>query len=76
LEVAAASASDDPFDRGADGVRRGHPGRAGEARAMREEVRRVNPDCSRERRPRILPYTDPERFEFFIDGRRKAGLAA
>jgi adenylate cyclase len=52
----------------------GHTGRAEEARAMWEEVMRVNPDYSIERMRRILPYKNPEQFEFFVDGLRKAGL--
>ena len=76
LEAAAGSAIDDPFDWGADGFRMGHTGRAEEARAIWEEVMRVNPDCSLEGTQRILPYEEPERLEFFVDGLRKAGLAA
>jgi adenylate cyclase len=52
----------------------GHTGRIKEARAMWEEVMRVNPEYSLERMRRILPYKNPKQFDFFVDGLRKAGL--
>ncbi|MCZ6522711.1 MAG: adenylate/guanylate cyclase domain-containing protein [Alphaproteobacteria bacterium] len=52
----------------------GHLGRAEAARAEWEEVFRVNPDYSLERRRQILPYKDPGDFERVVEGLRMAGL--
>jgi adenylate cyclase len=53
----------------------GHLGRFDEARAMWQEVLRVNPDYSLEYRRKVLPYKNPADFELVVDGLRKAGLA-
>jgi adenylate cyclase len=52
----------------------GHLGRFDEARAAWQEVFRVNPDFSLEYRRKVVPYKNPEDFELFVDGLRKAGL--
>jgi adenylate cyclase len=52
----------------------GHLGRFDEARAVWQEVFRVNPDYSLEYRRKVLPYKNPEDFELVVDGLRKAGL--
>jgi adenylate cyclase len=52
----------------------GHLGRLDEARAAWNEVMRLAPDFSIERRRRILPFKDPAIFERRVEGLRKAGL--
>ena len=52
----------------------GHLGRIAEARAAWAEVMRIAPDFSVERRRRILPFKNPDMFEYRLEGMRKAGL--
>jgi adenylate cyclase len=52
----------------------GHLGRIAEARAAWAEVMRIAPDFSIERRRRILPFKNPDMFEYRLEGMRKAGL--
>jgi adenylate cyclase len=52
----------------------GQMGMADEARAAWEELMRVNPAYSIEQRRKVLPYRNPEDFERFVEGLRKAGL--
>jgi adenylate cyclase len=52
----------------------GHLGRFDEARAMWQDVLRVNPGYSLEYRRKVLPYKNPVDFELVVDGLRKAGV--
>ena len=52
----------------------GHLGQLDEARAAWNEVMRLAPDFSIERRRRILPFKDPAIFENRVAGLRKAGI--
>jgi len=52
----------------------GHLGRRDEARAVWEELLRINPNYSIEHRRKVLPYKNPADFDLFVDGLRKAGL--
>ena len=52
----------------------GHLGQAEQAREEWAQVKRVNPDFSVERRRAIMPYKNPEDFEMFPEGLRKAGI--
>jgi adenylate cyclase len=52
----------------------GHLGRIEESRVAWAELMRITPDFSIERRRRILPFRNPDHFEYRIEGMRKAGL--
>jgi len=52
----------------------GQTGLIEEARAAWDELMRVNPGYSVEQRRKVLPYKNPEDFERFVEGLRKAGL--
>ena len=52
----------------------GHLDRKEDASAAWNEVLKIEPGFSLERRRRILPYKNPETFEQRIEGLRKAGL--
>ena len=52
----------------------GHLGETAESQAAWADVMRIAPDFSIERRRRILPFKNPEMFEYRIEGMRKAGL--
>jgi adenylate cyclase len=52
----------------------GQLGRFEEARAAWAEVLRIAPNFSIERRRHILPFKNPEMFEYRIEGMRNAGL--
>jgi adenylate cyclase len=52
----------------------GQMGMADEARAAWRELMRVNPAYSIEQRRKVLPYKNPDAFERFVEGLRKAGL--
>jgi adenylate cyclase len=52
----------------------GHLGRLDEARAEWAELLRVNPAYSIEHRRKALPYENPDDFELFANGLRKADL--
>ena len=52
----------------------GHLGKTAESQAAWADVMRIAPDFSIERRRRILPFKNPEMFEYRIEGMRKAGL--
>lgn len=54
----------------------GHLGRDEESRASWAEVLRIDPQFSLERRRRILPFKNPEDFEFRIEGLRKSGAVS
>ena len=53
----------------------GHLGRSEEGRAAWEQVFRIDPGFSVERRRRVLPFRNPADFERRVDGLRKLGLA-
>ena len=44
------------------------------AREAWRELLRVNPGYSIEQRRKVMPYKNPEDFELFVEGLRKAGL--
>ena len=52
----------------------GHLGRHDESRAAWEEVMRIAPDFSINRRRQLLPFKDPAMFERRLEGMRKAGI--
>jgi adenylate cyclase len=52
----------------------GQMGMAEEAREAWRELLRVNPAYSIEQRRKVLPYKNPQDFEPFVEGLRKAGL--
>ena len=52
----------------------GQLGLVEEAREAWRELMRVNPEYSIEHRRKVLPYKNPEDFELFVEGLRKAGL--
>ena len=52
----------------------GHLGRIAESQAAWAEVMRIAPEFSIQRRGRILPFKNPEMFEYRIEGMRNAGL--
>jgi adenylate cyclase len=52
----------------------GHLGRIAEAQAVWAEVMKIAPDFSIERRRRILPFRNPDHFEYRIEGMRQAGI--
>ena len=53
----------------------GHLGREADARAEWAKALEVNPEYSIEHKARILPYKNPDDWERFIGGLRKAGVA-
>jgi adenylate cyclase len=53
----------------------GHLGRVEESRRAWEQVMRIHPGFSVERRRQVLPFRNPEDFEHRVEGLRKAGLA-
>ena len=53
----------------------GHLGREADAGAEWAKALEVNPDYSIEHKARILPYKNPDDWERFIGGLRKAGVA-
>src|SRR5271166_3951000 len=52
----------------------GQMGMVEEAREAWRGLMRVNPDYSLEHRRKVLPYKNPDDFESFVEGLRKAGL--
>ncbi len=52
----------------------GHLGRPDECRRAWEQVLRINPKFSVERRRHVLPFRNPEDYERRVEGLRKAGL--
>jgi tetratricopeptide (TPR) repeat protein len=52
----------------------GHLGREADARSEWNEVLRINPGYSVERKARVLPYENPADWERFVDGLRKADI--
>ncbi len=52
----------------------GQMGRVEEAREAWRELMRINPNYSLEHRRKVLPYKNPDDFESFVEGLRKAGL--
>jgi TolB-like protein len=52
----------------------GHLGKTAESQAAWADVMRIAPEFSIERRRRILPFRNPDHFEYRIEGMRKAGL--
>ncbi|RWC50631.1 MAG: adenylate/guanylate cyclase domain-containing protein [Mesorhizobium sp.] len=52
----------------------GHLSRFEEARAVWQDLLRVNPDFSLEYRRKVLPYKNPADFEPMVEGLRKAGV--
>ncbi len=52
----------------------GQMGMIEEAREAWRELMRVNPDYSIEQRRKVMPYKNPDAFERFVEGLRKAGL--
>ena len=52
----------------------GQMGLVAEAREAWRELLRVNPSYSVEQRRKVLPYKNPQDFELFVEGLRKAGL--
>ncbi len=52
----------------------GQMGMVEEAREAWRGLMRVNPDYSLEHRRKVLPYKNPDDFERFVEGLRKAGL--
>jgi adenylate cyclase len=52
----------------------GHLGQPEEGRQAWEQVFKINPSFSVERRRHILPFRNPEDFERRVEGLRKAGL--
>ena len=53
----------------------GHLGRIEEGRQALDELLRIDPDFSIERRRQVLPFRNPADFERRIEGMRKSGLA-
>jgi hypothetical protein len=54
----------------------GHTNRLQEARQVWSELMAVNPNYTIQLTLRVLPYTNAAPLEQFVDGLRKAGLAA
>ncbi|MCZ6863392.1 MAG: tetratricopeptide repeat protein [Alphaproteobacteria bacterium] len=54
----------------------GHLGFTAKARDAWAGLREINPDFSIERRAKVVPYRNPDDWELFVDGLRKAGLPA
>ena len=52
----------------------GHLGQTADCRTAWEQVLRIDPGFSMERRRRVLPFRNPEDFERRVEGLRKAGL--
>ena len=52
----------------------GHIGRMEDAESEFQEVLRINPNYSLERRKKIFPYKNDEDFDRLVEGLRKAGL--
>ncbi len=52
----------------------GHLGRIEEAQATWAEVMKINPGYSIKQKARVLPYKNPNDWNRFLDGLRKAGL--
>ena len=52
----------------------GHLGRTEAAQAAWAEVLEINPDYSVRKKARVLPYTNPEDWNRFAEGLRKAGV--
>ncbi len=66
---------DTDMSRGLLAASYGELGLVEEAREACRELLRVNPNYSIEQRRKVLPYKNPEDFERFVEGLRKAGLA-